>query len=335
VPKKFVALLVAAVGLAVLPGCSGGGDKLVVYSGRNQNLIGELLDQFAAENEIDISVKYAETSELLPTLLEEGDRTRVDVFFSQDAGALAELSRERMLRKLPSRLTGDVDQRFRSSTGDWVGVTARARVIAYNTDELKPEDLPESVFDVIDPKWRGKGGFAPTNASFIAFVSALRAQAGDDRTRAFLEGLASNRAERFDNNVLTLDAVASGDVLLGLVNHYYLYNEYREHPNAPVKNHFPGQKPGGEGTFINIAGVGVLEGTDQLDAAQELVEFLLGREAQEYFRNETAEYPLAADVTAIPELPPLDSLKTIDVPLERLGAELDSTVQMIKDAGLS
>ena len=334
--KNVFAVFAAVAALAFLPACDSGGDVLYVYSGRNENLIKPILDRFADEHDLAVRVKYGETSELLPTLLEEGDRTRVDVFISQDAGALAELSRNGMLRRLPGQAVNAVDPRFRAANGQWVGVTARARVIAYNIDEVDPAELPESVFDVIHPRWKGKVGFPPTNASFIAFVSALRDQFGDDRAREFLTGLKANDAERFDNNVLTLDAVSTGDVELGLVNHYYLYAELRERgDDAPVANHFPGQKPGGEGTFVNVAGAGIVKGTDQLDAGQELVRYLLSEDAQRYFRDETAEYPLAAGVDAIDELPALESLKTIDVPLEQLGADLEATVDMIEEAGLS
>lgn len=333
--KHLVALVVAVAALAALPACTDDGGELIVYSGRNQNLIGPLLEEFAAETGIDIRVKYGDTSELLPTLLEEGDRTRVDVFVSQDAGALAQLDRQEMLAPLPEALVGDVDPRFRASNRTWVGLSGRARVIAYNTGAVDPADLPRSVFEVTEPAWKGRVGFPPTNASFIAFVSALREEHGDARTRAFLEGLAANDAKRFDNNVLTLDAVASGDVDLGLVNHYYLFNEFKERGDVPVANHYPGQQPDGEGTFVNVAGAAVLDRSDQRDDAVKLVEFLLSRRAQEYFRAETSEYPLAAGVEPLDVLPPLAALRTIDVPLERLGRDLETTVEMIKDAGLS
>lgn len=333
-PKRLLALVVAVAAVA-LPACTdSGGDELVVYSGRNENLIRPLLEEFAKEHG-DIRVKYGDTAELLPTLLEEGDRTRVDVFISQDAGALADLDREGMLEAMPAALVAGVPDRFRAPDRTWVGLTARARVVAYNTDKVAPAELPESVFDVVAPKWKDQVGIAPTNASFIAFVSALREERGEARTREFLAGLKANGAKRYDNNVVILDAVASGEVSLGLVNHYYLYNEFKERPGAPVANHYPGQKPGGEGTFVNVAGAGIVKGTDQRDAARAFVSFLLAKRAQQFFRDETSEYPLAAGVEPVDELPPLDSLRTIDVPLDRLGADLEASVKMIQEAGLS
>lgn len=336
--KKRLPPLLAALVLATgaLAGCSaGGGDELIVYSGRNQNLIGPLLERFAEETDIDIRVRYADTGETLATLLEEGEGTRADVFLSQDAGALGDLALRGRLTELPADVVELVDPRFRDPEGRWVGVTGRARVIAYNTELVDEAELPASVLDVTDPKWRGKVGYPPTNASFVAFVTSLRERFGDERTRAFLEGLEANDAQRYDNNVLVLNALADGEISLGLVNHYYLYNEFEERPEAPVANHYPGQGPGQEGTLVNVAGVAVLEGTDQPEAARRFVEFLLSEDAQRFFRDETAEYPLREGVQPIDELRPLPELKTLDIPLTQLGRDLQGTVELLKDVGLT
>jgi len=332
-PKLLLVAALLATGLAA---CSGGDDDaLVVYSGRNENLVRPLLDRFEAETGIDIDVKYGDTSELLPTILEEGDNSPADVFFSQDAGALGELADKGILAPLPADLTALVDPRFRDPQSRWVGVTGRARVIAYNTELVAADRLPASVLDVVGPTWQGKVGYPPTNASFVAFVTSLRETIGDDRTRAFLEGLKANGAKRFDNNVQTLDAVASGEVELGLVNHYYLYNEFKERPDAPVANHYPGQGPDGEGTLVNVAGAGVLASSARAADAQRFVRFLLEETSQEFFRDETSEYPMRQGVTARAELPPLDGLRTIQVPLAQLGRDLEGTVTLLKEVGLS
>ncbi|MEO6120849.1 MAG: extracellular solute-binding protein, partial [Acidimicrobiales bacterium] len=308
-------LLVSLLAATVLAGCGGGGDDaLVVYSGRNENLVRPLLDRFETETGIDIDVKYGDTSELLPTILEEGDKSPADVFFSQDAGALGELADKDYFQALPADVTDVVPERFRDPQRRWVGVTGRVRVVAYNTDKVAVERLPASVLDVTDPTWKDKVGYAPTNASFVAYVSSLRETVGEDRTRAFLEGLKTNGAKRYDSNVQILDAVVSGEAELGLVNHYYLYGEFKERPDAKVANFYPGQGPGGEGTLINVAGAGILATSKKTVEAQRFVRFLLEETSQNYFRDETTEYPLRLGVGAIAELPPLDSLRTIDLP---------------------
>jgi iron(III) transport system substrate-binding protein len=332
-------VVVAGSVLAACGGGSGGGSggdaDLVVYSGRSEALVDPILERFEKESGLDVRIQYADTSELTPTLLEEGANSPADVFFSQDAGALAALANEGLLDPIPAGALELVDDRFKDPDGRWVGVTGRARVIGYSTDRVPEAELPQSVFEVTDPKWKGRVGFPPTNASFVAFVSALIESVGRDRTKAFLEGLDANGAKRYDNNVLALRAVAAGEVDLALVNHYYLYANFKDDPDAKLANHYPGQGEGREGTFVNVAGVGILKSTKHKDAAQRLVEFLLDNEAQKYFRNETSEYPLRNGIDPIAELPPLASLKTIDVPLSRLGRDLKASTELLKEVGLT
>ena len=335
-PKKgcWLAVVTLVVGLGLAACNSGGSDELVIYSGRSENLVGPILERFEKEAGVDISVRYGDTAELAAAILEEGDNTRADVFFSQDAGALAALADRDRLSELPAAALDVVDERFRDPDGHWVGVTGRARVVAYNTDKLTEADLPDDIFELTDPKWKDRVGMPPTNASFIAFVSALTEEHGRDRTKAFLEGLKANGAKTFDNNIVTIEAVADGEIDLGLVNHYYLYSEFEERPDLPVANFYPGQKSGA-GTFVNVAGIGVLEGTEQSEEAQKLLTFLLGEEAQTYFSEETTEYPLRDSVPASDKLPPLATIKSIQVPLSDLGKDLEESVDLIREVGLT
>ena len=335
-PKKSLVVAVAAlvVGLGTASCSSGGSDELVIYSGRSENLVSPILERFEKEEGVDISVRYGDTAELAAAILEEGDNTRADVFFSQDAGALAALADRDLLAKLPASATDGIEDRFKDPDGRWVGVTGRARVVAYNTDKLTEADLPEDIFELTGPAWKDRVGFPPTNASFIAFVSALTEEFGRDEAKAFLEGLKANGAKTYDNNIVTIEAIADGEVDVGLVNHYYLYSEFEERPDLPVANFYPGQKSGA-GTFVNVAGIGILEGTEQSEEARKLLAFLLGTEAQTYFSEETTEYPLRDGVPASDELPPLESIRSIEVPLHQLGKDLEASVDLIQEVGLT
>ncbi|MGW0316809.1 extracellular solute-binding protein [Streptomyces flavidovirens] len=184
------------------------------------------------------------------------------------------------------------------------------------------------------PEWKGKIGYVPTNASFQAFVTGMRVLEGDDATRAWLKGLKANEPKVYENNLKTLDAVSEGEVALGLVNHYYWYEQVAEKGEDKVgaKIHF---LPGGDpGSLVNAAGVGILKGSDQAPAAQKAVDFLLSKKAQTYFADETKEYPLAAGVTStVEDLPPLDSLDAPEIDLGKLES-LQETLKMLQDAGM-
>ncbi|MFH8493196.1 iron ABC transporter substrate-binding protein [Streptomyces coeruleorubidus] len=341
--RRMTALVTAPLLLSALAAC-GSGDKdgggegdassLVIYSGRNEKLVKPLLDKLEKAVGTEVDVRYGDSAELAAQILEEGDRTKAGLFFSQDAGALGALSKEGMLRKLPSDTLDEVDEAYRGSGGDWVGLSGRVRVIAYNPDQVGEDEVPDSVFDVVKPEWKGKVGFAPTNASFQAFVTGMRVLKGDDATREWLEELKANGAKTYAHNLATLDAVEAGEVSLGLVNHYYWYERVAEKGEDKVnsKLHFlPGEDPG---ALINVAGAGILKDSGQSETAQKAVDYLLSKEAQTYFADRTKEYPLAAGVTSsVEDLPAFESLESPDIDLGKLES-LQETLAMLQDVGL-
>lgn len=325
----------ALVGLAACGGDDDSGDagSITVYSGRNEKLVGPLLERFSEETGIEVNVRYGDTAEMAATLLEEGDRSPADVFFGQDAGALGALQKEGLLAPLPQATLDQVDARFRSAKGDWVGTSARARVIAYDTRELDESEVPDSVMDLTDERWKGKVGWVPTNASFQAFITAMRAELGDDAAEKWLKDMVANGAQAYENNIVLRDAIANGEVPLGLLNHYYVAEaraELDDPDSYPVGLKFP---PGGDiGALVNVAGVGVVASSDKQEQAQRLVEFLLSTEAQEYFAETTKEYPLIEGVAAPQGLPALESIKQPHVDLADLD-DLRGTLEIIENSG--
>jgi iron(III) transport system substrate-binding protein len=336
--RKAVVLL-AALALA---GCGGGEDgsgdaegssTLTVYSGREEELVAPLFERFEEETGIDVEVRYADSAELAATIAEEGGNSPADVFFAQDPGSLGAV--EDQLAELPSEVLERVDERFRDDDGRWVGTSGRARVLAYNTDELEEGDVPDSVFDLVDEAWKGKVGLPPTNASFQAFVTAMRLDAGEERTREWLEALKANDVKFYEKNTPVVEAVAAGEIQLGLVNHYYLYLVKEEQPDAPIANKFlPGDDPG---ALVSVAGAGVLAGSDDEEAAVRFVEFLLADPQQRFYTEEAeeAEIPLVEGIEPREGVPSLDELAGSgpDVDLSRFGEELERTLELLNETG--
>ena len=331
-PRRLLATALLALVAWPLAACGGKDEQetLTVYSGRNEKLVGRLFAQFEKATGIRTEVRYGESAELAATIGEEGDRTPADVFFSQDAGALGAV--EQRLAPLPRELLARVPARFRDPRGRWVGSSGRARVVAYSTERLKPADLPDSIFDFTRPEWKGRIGFPPSNASFQAFVSALRLQAGEARARRWLEDIKANDPTLLENNIQTEEAIADGEIDVGFVNHYYLGELKRERPDFPVANHF--LRAGDPGSLVNVAGAGILAGSERSEPARRFVAYLLSRAGQRYFAERTFEYPLVAGVAAPRGLRPLARVQGPDVPLGRLGGKLRSTVELLADVGL-
>jgi iron(III) transport system substrate-binding protein len=258
------------------------------------------------------------------------------VFFAQDAGALGAVSKAGLFAELPADVLDKVPAPYRARGGQWVGVTGRSRVFVYNADQVPAADLPRSVFELVEPKWRGRVAIAPTNGSFQAFITALRVQHGDDRARQFLNGLKANQVQIRDSNVQIVQQVNDGQLAAGLVNHYYIFARAKEEGTTveglKSKLHF---LPNGDtGALVNVSGVGVLRKAATDSDARKLVDYLLGTEGQTYFAQQTYEYPLLSGVPMAPGVPALDALEAPEIDLNDLDT-LQATVQMIKDAGLA
>lgn len=308
---------------------------LVIYSGRNEELVGGILDQLEKAVGVPVEVRYASSSELAAQLLEEGEQTDADLFFSQDAGALGAVGGAGLLAPIDGGVTDAVDAKYKDAAGLWVATSARARVIAYSP-ELAPDIVSATGVDaILQPAYKGKIGYAPTNASFHAFVTALRVDRGEDGARQWLTDFKAQEPEAFEGNDQVLAAVDSGQVALGLINHYYWYQLVAENgaENVTAKIHFLDSDD--PGALINVAGVGVIAGSDQADAAGKAVEFLLSDTAQQYFADETAEYPVVAGITSgLHELPALDELSGQSLDLNDLDS-LETTLTLLDEVGLT
>lgn len=324
-------LLVAALALGTAASaCGGGDDTLTIYSGRSQTLVHPLLEQFIEESGMSVRIRYAGSAVIASTILEEGDNTPADVVFLQDPGSLGSLSAAGVLAELPDELLSKVDPAFRSPVGEWVGTSGRARTVVYNTSAIDPgADLPASIRDFTDPKWRGRIGWAPRNASFQSFVTAFRVKWGEAAAREWLIGIRDNGARDYPNNITTVDAVSKGEVDVGFVNHYYLQRFLAEEgPGYGARNHFLGG--GDPGALVLVAGAGMIEDTGNREGAERFLEFLLSETAQSYFSETTKEYPLLAGVQPDAGLPPLSTLEPPSVDLGSL-SDIQGTQDLLRE----
>ncbi len=317
----------------VLAACTAAGeDRLTIYSGRGESLVGPVLRQFNADTGIGIDVRYGESAELALLIEEEGDNTPADVFYSQTPGATGFLAANDRLAVLPDDVLAMVDERFRGPDGRWVDITGRQRVLVYNTDTLSEDELPASVLDINDEPHAGRVAVAPSNGSFQDFVTALRQTEGEDVAREWLADLAAAGAPTYANNNAIVEAVSRGEVDMGLVNHYYNYRFLEEDPDLPSRNHVFG---GGDIGALLIESTAAITAVSDNPDAQQLIEYLLSEDAQRFFANETKEYPLASGMEPADDLPPLDLSSVTSVDIEESGTGLQRTLELIRDSGLS
>lgn len=336
--KKKRQLLGAVAALSLVVTACGNSDStndasdnttVTVYSGRSEELVKDLFDEFTEETGIAVNARYGDSGELAALLLTEGSASPADVFFSQDAGALGAV--EENLAELPESTLSVVADKYAAASGRWVGITGRVRVVVYNPG-LAPTP-PSNIDALLEPKWKGKIGFAPTNASWQSFVTALRVLRGESGAEKWLRAFAGNKPVAFEKNSAVRDAVNAGDVSLGLVNHYYLLEKIAAEGASSVvaRNQF--MDAGDAGGLVNVSGAGILAKARHADAAQKFIDFLQGETATEYFRTKTWEYNLVEGAAQPEGLPEFSGLKAPAIDLSNLKS-LQATQELLQKVGL-
>lgn len=329
--NKAVIFLLPLILFAIVS-CTGGGtddekETLTIYSGRSESLVGPIIEQFKESTGIDTRVKYGKTSELAATILEEGDKTPADIFFAQDPAGLGSV--EHMFAVIPDEILVQVGDDFKSRDKKWIGLSGRARTVVYNTEVLTESALPDDLFGFTDPKWKGKIGWAPTNGSFQAMVTAMRKLWGEEKTKVWLEGIKANEPKIYPNNTSTVAAVENGEVEVGFVNHYYLYRFLEERGmDFSARNYH--DRAGGPGDLILVAGAGILETSENKEAAEKFIEFMLSPVSQQYFASQNYEYPVVEGVKINPMLTPLSEIDNPEIEMSDM-KDLQGTVVLLRE----
>lgn len=334
--RRTLAVLLAIGLLPLLATHLLAADRLVVYSGRAERLIKPVLDEFQARTGITVDLLSSGTTELVNRLQAEGGRTQADLFITNDA---ASLERARKLGLLLPVNQKDVDEAipapYRAADNSWVGLSGRFWILVYNTRQIKSTEIT-SILDLADPRWKGKIAIPNAGSEYLqAGVSVISAVYGEERTQRFLEGLKANAGTSvYGKSSQIVEAVAKGQVAMGVVNHYYVFRHLASHPDAPIAALVPDQQNSGMGAIMNTAGVGIVKHTRHLDAAKRLVGFLASPDGQKMFADLNKEYPLHPGVAADPALPKRESFRAATIPLAKLGELREPAMSLIEQAGL-
>ncbi|MEL7155604.1 MAG: extracellular solute-binding protein [Actinomycetota bacterium] len=345
-PTLVLALVLAACGLGGPDSLEGTaaeiydgdcidstGATVTVYSGRTENLIEPVLDAFSCETGIGTEVRWGSSTDLALLLAEEGDRTAADVYLSRSPGPVGFLEAEGLLGPIDQSVLDLVEEQNRSAAGTWVGFSGRKRVLVHNTDDVADGDLPTSVFDLTDERYRGQVAIPATNGSFVDWFTVFRDQEGTDVATKWLDDMVANDARSYPNNRAIVEAAGRGEIAMGLVNHYYNYQEeVAAGDDHRAQNHDFADDD--IGSLLIITAASVTAGSDDVEAANELLRYLLTPAVQSYFTNETFEYPLAAGVEPAAILPPLSALEIGTVDFDALGGGFEETTAIIEASGI-
>lgn len=308
--------------------------RLVIYSGRSEPLILPVVEAFQAKYpDLEVLFKTGSNSELANALIEEQSNPQADVFISTELFTIQALAQQGVLQPYFPKGAEKLPVDFSAPDQTWVGLTRRARVIMYNTQQVDPQDLPASIFDLTNPKWKGQIAAAgSTNGSMQAQIAAMRQLVGEQATEAWLRGLIENDVTFFAGHTDVRKAVGAGEFKLGLVNHYYYHLQQVE--GSPVGVIFPDQGDGQIGLITNATAAGIVGGASNLAAARALLDFLVSSEGQRLFAELNYEYPLLAGVELHPAVHPLEDLRLAEFDMAQSIADFQATFDLMEKVGL-
>lgn len=310
-------------------------DSLVVYSGRSDKFVKPVVKAFTQKTGIKVILHAGSSTALLNKLQLEGKRTAADLYISNDAGNLQKGADLKLFRPLPKSIYRNIPSNYRSDSNDWLGLSARARVLVINKNAALGKGL-DSVFDLADPKLKGQIGITHSgNESYIAGVTVYMQSKGKEFTQNWLKGMKNNLNDGvFNKHSKIVKAVASGKKTVGLVNHYYIYRHLAKHPNAPVRIVMPDQGKDQIGVAWNVAGAAVTRHSKKPELAEKFMAFMVSVEGQKQFANVNREYPTRPGISAAKQVPAVGTFKVADVPMAKLGSLRNATLDLIEAAGM-
>lgn len=321
-------------GLAPTAGGPPAGGQLVVYSSRSERFVNDLLAKFQSETGIIVKALHAGEG-AVNKVKEEAGNVQADIFISNDIGALEHLRMAGLLQGYTPQGIETIDPRYRAADNSWYALSARTRVLMYNKDLISEEEMPKTIWELTDPRWKGR--FAITrggNSSMIGHISALRYEWGDEKTAAWIAGVRDNAGAILGGHGDIRRAVGAGEFTFGLVNNYYYHQQLLEPTDNNVGVIYPDQGDGEMGAVVNAAGVGFIRSAPNPEGARRFLDWILLPENQREFSYASLEVPINPDIEAIGEAARISDYRVHGMPLSELGSYWEGTRELIERSGL-
>ena len=318
----LLACVVLSCLLAACGGSASSSNSITLYNGQHEQTTDALVARFEKLTGIKVNVRSDDEDVFASQITAEGSHSPADVLFTENSPPLEYLQQKGLLAPVAPSTLAHTPSRYNSPTGHWVGVSARVSVLVYNTRLLTPAQLPTSVMQLADPKWKGKLAIAPGETDFQPIVTSVARTYGNAAALRWLEALKANAgsAHSYPDNETIVDQVNRGQVALGVINQYYWYRERAQVGASNVHSAIVHFAPRDPGYVIDVSGAAVLKSSQHQAHAQQLLAFLVSAEGQQIIAHtDSFEYPIASGViTGQPETP-LDKLRPNPIGIPALG----------------
>ncbi|BEP15879.1 iron ABC transporter substrate-binding protein [Acidothermaceae bacterium B102] len=345
----LVRLGASAAALTVLTACGGSsssagasssagpyaGVSLTLYNGQHEQTTNALVAGFEKLTGATVKVRSDDEDVLAQQIEQEGSHSPADAFYTENTPPLARLDEKGLLSPVDAATLAAVPSAYNAADKTWVGVSARVSELVYNTTALTPADLPTSILDLADPKWKGKLDIAPSETDFQPLVTAVAADKGDAAAVAWLKALKTNAGKHTDPDNETLVAnVNKGITEIGVINHYYWYRLQLENGASGTHSALHPFAAHDDGYLLDVSGAAVMKSSKHQAAAQALLSYLVGTGGQTVLADgDSFEYPVGSHVAPSSKLPPFAGLEPKSFDLSQIG-DGAKAVRLLQQAGL-
>jgi iron(III) transport system substrate-binding protein len=327
---KTALLATALVGIGQVQAAET--DGIVVYNAQHESLTKAWIDGFTKEKGIKVTVRNGDDTEMSNQLVQEGVASPADVFLTENSPAMVLVDNAGLLAPVAPATLEQVGATYRPAHGKWVGIAARSTVFVYNPSKLAQAQLPESLMELADPKWKGRWATSPAGADFQAIVAAVLELKGEAATLEWLKAMKTN-STAYRGNSAVLKAVNAGQIDSGVIYHYYSFGDQAktgENSKNTALHYFKHKDPG---AFVSVSGGGVLASSKHQEQAQAFLQWITGKDGQEVLKTgKSFEYAVGTNAESNPKLVPLQQLDAPTVDASKLNSK--KAVELMTQAGL-
>jgi iron(III) transport system substrate-binding protein len=341
-PARRTLAALAAVGLAAatLSACGtaksgSSAGSLTLYSGQHEQTTQALVAAFEKQSGIQVNVRYDDEDTFSDEIVQEEKHPVADVFYTENSPALEYLQEKGLLASVTPSTLSQTPSKYDSAQGDWVGVSARVSVLIYNPGMISAAQLPTSVLQLANPKYKNKLAFAAGETDFQPIVTSVEHTYGQAEATSWLNGMKANAGSHvYPDNETIADEVNRGAVAFGVVNQYYWYRMQAELGKSNVHSALAYFAPKDPGYVVDVSGAGILKSSKNQADAQKFLAFLVSEPGQEIIKNSISfEYPLDHGVAASSQEPPFSTLQPNPITVADLG-DGSTAISLLQQTGL-
>lgn len=325
--------------LATAAGCwSRSEQEVVVYAALDREFSEPILKDFQASTDIQVLDKYdvesTKTVGLVSAIIQEQSRPRCDVFWNNE---ILHTLRLQKLGLLDVHLSPNADAlpvNYRSPTGEWYGLAARARVLIVNTELVAPEASPKSIHDLIDPKWKGQVAIAkPLFGTTATHAAVLFSLWGEERATEFFQAMRQN-TEVLASNKQVAAAVGRGQLAFGITDTDDAIIEIDN--GRPVEIVFPDQAEGELGSLFIPNSLCIIKGSPNPANARRLIDYLLSPEVETRLASgSSAQFPVNPNVTTKSRVLPEHPIRWMEVDFDAAAGSWDNVAEVLREIFVS